>query len=752
MDYLKIVLRSDLCAGNGESVGNAVDTDVCMDRAGLPYIPARRLKGCLKQAAFDLGKMGYPGASEKNISRLFGDPYGNEGCLFIQDAVIKGAGALQNFLTRSIPSNDRGTGDSSQTEIPAAVKRAAHSANVERMFSTVRGQTKLEDGVKVDNTLRFTRVIGQYDPFELETAEEMKFYAPVYLDTDDAELHSLLCACCRATRHIGSLRNRGLGNVSVSVYKDNSDDVSDPDRQEGKNTGSVSGKDRNEELLSQLQPSDRVTITFHISLDAPVTLPGCDELNTSIPARSVIGCLAENYLRRGNAKDKVFRSLFLNGDVCWSALTPVIHGTISDPVPMMLVKLKNGNGRMINHLLEKNEQWKTLKPKTMDGAFASISTDLKEERTEYFVAEPSVHTVYHNALNATVQDSLAFTDSGTRMLYMQDSLDAGMIYGGTVSCTAELAREVLNCLEKSELHFGRSRSAQYAACSLKNEPIVEKHVEKWIHTTAGEVFFVVLKSDLALQKDGRYVTDADEIRSFLAEKLGVSRKIPEDQQDYCRYHTIGGYQATWQLQKMQIPVVRAGSVYCFEASGRDLPASIQVGQFPQEGFGMCSILTREDLLQVSGEKGIIDCTEPQKDCGRIRTVYTKLLVASGLEAMKRYALDFSVTGENLPVSRLRLMLSQAKHYKDLLRMIGTIKESDVSSENQVSRKKISEDLVKQLYAEPGTDDISLEKLVRLEKGLWEEIQQDTRAQKILLEKWKVPLEIVLHRQHYGKER
>ena len=73
MEYLKIVLRSDLCAGNGESVGNTVDTDVCMDEAGLPYIPARRLKGCLRQAARDLAEMGYEDADRK-MQSLFGNP------------------------------------------------------------------------------------------------------------------------------------------------------------------------------------------------------------------------------------------------------------------------------------------------------------------------------------------------------------------------------------------------------------------------------------------------------------------------------------------------------------------------------------------------------------------------------------------------------------------------------------------------------------------------------------------------------
>lgn len=70
MEYLKITLLSDLCVGNGESIGNAVDADVCMDRVGLPYIPARRLKGCLKQAALELEQMGYEGALQKGKSCL----------------------------------------------------------------------------------------------------------------------------------------------------------------------------------------------------------------------------------------------------------------------------------------------------------------------------------------------------------------------------------------------------------------------------------------------------------------------------------------------------------------------------------------------------------------------------------------------------------------------------------------------------------------------------------------------------------
>ena len=752
MEYLKIVLRSDLCAGNGESVGNTVDTDVCMDEAGLPYIPARRLKGCLRQAARDLAEMGYEDADRK-MQSLFGDPYGNEGCLFIQDAVMKGAEALRIFLTKKIPADNRGT-EPDMGQIPDAVKRMAHPANVERLFSEVRGQTSLEDGVKKDNSLRFTRVISHYDPFGLKEKKEMEFCAPVYLETEDEELSDFLKDCCKATRHIGTSRNRGLGNVTISVVEEKP--------QEDENSGSAgdiqnesTGWEKYREISERLQPEDKVKISYHITLDAPVTLPGCDELNTAIPARSVIGCLAGSYLQTESPEDETFCSLFQNGDVRWSALTPVINGVISDPAPMMLVKLKNDNGRMINHLVQEDTGWKGLKPKTMDSAFASLY-DGGDSQLRYAVAEPSIHTVYHHAVNGTVQDQPASPDTaegGGRMLYMQDSVEAGMIYGGTVICPVKLSGDVIRCLEKAKLRFGRSRSAQYAACSLKEITGVEPLTKDLLPTEKGEPVYVILRSDLAVQEEGRYITDAESIRRALAAELKVSEQMPQGRQDYCRYHTIGGYQTVWKLQKPHVPAVKAGSVYCFAAAGEPLPSEIQIGEFPQEGFGICCILPgrkMKELAQV--EKGRIDHAEPEKQEEHIRNVYIKLLISAGIEAMRRYGLDYQAENKDIPAGRLRRMLSQAKDYQDLLRMIAAIKESDRSSENETGRKKDSEDLVKDIYSEKDSSGLSLGKILGLEEGLWEEVQHFREAEEALLSEWKIPLEIVLRRQHYEKER
>jgi len=41
MGSIEIKLMSDLCAGNGESSGYGIDTDICADNFGFPFIPAR---------------------------------------------------------------------------------------------------------------------------------------------------------------------------------------------------------------------------------------------------------------------------------------------------------------------------------------------------------------------------------------------------------------------------------------------------------------------------------------------------------------------------------------------------------------------------------------------------------------------------------------------------------------------------------------------------------------------------------------
>ncbi len=700
MAYLKIVLKSDLCAGNGESFGNAIDTDTVTDAYGLPSIPARRLKGCLRQTAGMLKEMKYPEATEELIEQLFGDAYGKEGALVIDDANIQAADALRRILSEIREGK----------EYPLELKEKAHPAYVVQMYTQVRGQTRLEEGVAVDNTLRFTRVINRFDPFaDPGEAKELSFIAPIYINSKDERLAKLLEACAKATRHIGYNRNHGLGNVLISYHE----------REEAARTYA----------FEPIQTEGRVRIEYKVSLDADITLPGHD-VNTAIPARSVIGCMAANYLKQGRAEDEAFKKLFLDGRVRWSALTPVINGIISKPAPMYLVSLKNADGSIVNRYTQTDPEWKKRKPKTIEDGYVA----LKDKN--YLFAYPQFHTQYHSSMAG-------------QELYMQDALEAGMIYGGYVETSAEDAWRVLQLLTTAKLRFGRSKSAQYAACSLYGTPTVCPLEEELLETDSNEKVYVVLESDLMLLKHGIYTVSIDAVRELIARKLGLLNELPEGAMDLCSYGTIGGFQARWQLQKLQIPVVKAGSVFCFKAGSKQVQAYIRIGEQQQEGFGCCRVVTQSSLLE---EGHVRKVSVDRKHIEPSEEVYSKivtaLLVAAGREAYGNYSRKLAASKRVLPLKRIRKMVSDATDYEDLLDRVDRIKTSDVSSEKEIGNKEAVLSFLKEMY---GEDAESRKRIWPSEDGsLAELIWKDEGAREQLLKEWKTPLLQYLHIAHYGK--
>ena len=51
---IRIELLSDLCVSDGGVYNSALDTELCYDSYGFPFIPAKRLKGCLRECALEL--------------------------------------------------------------------------------------------------------------------------------------------------------------------------------------------------------------------------------------------------------------------------------------------------------------------------------------------------------------------------------------------------------------------------------------------------------------------------------------------------------------------------------------------------------------------------------------------------------------------------------------------------------------------------------------------------------------------------
>ena len=152
-----VTLKSDLCANSGYSYSGLIDNDCCYDEVGIPYIPSRRIKGVMREAA----EMIIP--DKDKILRLFGDAgmQKNEGFI-IEDAYPEEYKEMRGYLLQQRKDDE--------------LKAFITPQNVLSVFTTVKAQTKLVDGVADDQTLRYTRVVNQYDPFaEKKEQKELVF-------------------------------------------------------------------------------------------------------------------------------------------------------------------------------------------------------------------------------------------------------------------------------------------------------------------------------------------------------------------------------------------------------------------------------------------------------------------------------------------------------------------------------------------------------------------------------------------------
>ena len=707
MSYIEIKLRSDLCAGNGESSGNSIDRDICMDDTGLPLIPGKRLRGCMRQAAETLNRLDDSCLKEDIIIDLFGDEYGKEGLLKVGNAYPVGYEEMHSWLKKQKSKDIK-----------------FYNSDIISLFCYTRGQTRLEEGVKVDNTLRFTRVLSHYDPLPDSNSDELVFRANIAYEGQDKEnIKEHLKKICAATRNIGSSRNRGLGYVSISYHEEDVKSSVKIDRS----------------AFDAENKKKKYVLGYRICLDSPVTLPTCDEPDTMIPARSVIGCLASYYLKTAQA-DNVFRDLFLNGKTQWSALTPVIKDEISVPTPLYLMKLKNDKGRIINSLTITGNDWKRMKPKTLEGSYTSISEN------GYKLGYPGIHTQYHNRVTQR-------GDKG-KMLYMQDSLDEGLIYGGEVVVNAEYVETVCELLENAVFRFGRSRSAQYAECSLLSGKLEKQDEEQVLKANSGEVIVAVLESDMVLD-DGCYAPVIEKIRKLISDKFKISDKQPEGYEDSVIYKTISGYQSRWNMQKPHISAIGGGSYLCFEAGEKDINRIMYVGEYLQEGFGKCRMYTLKELtgINLPEKTSPVDIKTADPEGKTARRLEAALLEKYAVEKIKEYAegkwkvIRQEVKSSNktasdmkqYPIGRLRAMLRDAVSIEDLKKRINDMKESDLSSERLQSRKEVCLKLVNTVYGSGGTEWMNDLKL-----------DDNPIAKELIRSRWKIILENILHHAHYDR--
>jgi len=196
---LKLELQSPTLAGSGAGFGAEINTDIVFDEIGIPFIPAKRIKGCLLDAAKEVEEM-FRRAEIKTDDLLIEKVFGKTG--YKESAPVY----FSNLFIEDYAQNKSWLDYFSKLE---EYKHIIKRERILEVFTEIRQQTEIDSdtGVASEHSLRTIRVLRKGATFlgDLQVNEQ-----------NEKIVNTLLLACLNF-RRFGTKRNRGFGEVRCSL-------------------------------------------------------------------------------------------------------------------------------------------------------------------------------------------------------------------------------------------------------------------------------------------------------------------------------------------------------------------------------------------------------------------------------------------------------------------------------------------------------------------------------------------------------
>ena len=641
MYRLKITLKSNLCAGSGFAYSGIIDSDCLYDKYGIPFISARRIRGCLKDSAK------YLGIDKKIIDIIFGRSGNNTNeSLVIENARLE----YYDELIKDIENCNN------------KYKEYASKENIISLYTTVKASTELDDfGVAKNESLRFERDVNQYDPI---TKEEMVFYAEIdfsYIEkllsstNSSVDINTIIdCVdkLANATRHIGLKRNRGLGSVIIKL--------------EHKQCST-------EESSSLSFDDDAIGFEYTIKNLSPLML---SDKNDSISANfikgsNVLGALANYYLSIGNdAGNEEFRKLFLSDVVLFSNLYPSYKEKDaymrSLPVPQNINRLKKTK-RLVDLLGNRDKFIDSLSSNKVD-SYEAIKSEYdlsngnqpKKIKDKFYIttSQNKMHiidvnydVVYHNSISGKNKNG----EDG--LLYYLDTIESGQYFTGQILAKPQELTKIYELLTDVKLRFGKSKNTQYGKCILLEDSIKPIKAQGKRFSKGDWITVKFMSDTMLMNEDGYYVTDYESIVDIVKNELGI---IADENSDleFLKTKIEYGYVGIWNMQRPQICSVEKGSVLSFHLSDDLVINKRFIGEKNNEGYGEVSVEIQGDRFAIE------EITETISDSYLKSNLTKKLFSVILIKEIKNKMLE-AIKDENIinitpsSLGRLTLMLQES---------------------------------------------------------------------------------------------
>ncbi len=581
---IEIRCLSDLLVSDGDTFTSSVDLDVCYDEYGLPYIPAKRLKGLLREAAYDTNSI--------NLLDYLGTNGDGDTSLFISDARLK------NY-----------------EDLIRAIKTKKYQAqDVLDCYTVIRSQTSIKDGVAKAQSLRTMRLINKGNVFEAKIEIELN----IEKEESDEEINekinekinetidNQLNSSFKAIRHIGTSRTRGWGFVECKKINSSIEDIK-------ANSNDKPTEDDSNATLSKL--------SYSLHLTKPlIMINGDGDRAVSedyIEGSKMLGAFIRAYSKAHNNKKAmeliddnfIFSNLYITKDKKSARFEPVMN-SLKHAKDAYLLDDNNAYNFIygednIKNVFDENKYHNT-RFKSYSGKYtdADYSNNEEEEKENLFLGVDKTISYHHKR-----SLSKGYTVSEDSNFFQMESIAKGQVFAGYVLGNQKQLsafKEVFN--DGDEIRIGYSKTAEYGSCIFNYKEGDEENNSNDTEKISAGDYYLHLLSPLIIYNDKFMVSsDATDIRNYLP-AINVDKE-----KSFITYKTIGGFNVTWRTIKPNLNIIDKGSVIAFTVSDEnvELPKTGFIGERNTEGFGEYRIYGAKDKLSkkiimkktISSDKG-----------------------------------------------------------------------------------------------------------------------------------------------------
>lgn len=566
---LQIELKSDFCSATGEAMPGMLNSKTALEY-GIPYIPAKRIKGCLLEAGREMADNGV--IQEEALYRIFGRPG-----MACGEGVRIGEGRLSVVPGYLFDRENKGlvvVEDYERLQKAVRECRNIDASLLEDIFTRRRTRTALEmeTGTAKKHSLRAMQVVPSGIIFSSWIEGE--------LGRDEEKV---LALCAKGLRHMGIGITRGMGEVRCTLEKvgyENKESV-----------------EKNSSKLRAFSPEEEISLSYEIDLELPVIMTGGQEELNQIQASAVLGALAGMYIKKHSLGAKAhenedFCRIFLRDGVQFGNAFLKRGNMYYMTAPKAFAIPKEDEGIWFNSMADKR-----------DVRRKNISGQIFLEQNRLYKASPHKEIHFHHARPAdrgiahALNDRAEDTSIPTGQFFHYSALSKGQTFAGTWRGKAKDLLELVECLEAYQyrMRLGTSKTAEYGSCRFRVLE-VDQVRRKGRLSLKGNEWFIWLLSPLVYRNplNGAYETGSSPLLKQMEEKLNCKIELKDS---ICGYTIVNGYNSKWRLPAISCPAVSAGSAFYIrtdrDVEGREIE-DMRWGMLTGKGCGQMKAMPWKD--------------------------------------------------------------------------------------------------------------------------------------------------------------